>query len=249
MPYSQFMSGHSKWHNIQARKGKQDALRSNVFSKMSKVITIAARGGGDPMMNFSLRLAVERAKAAGMPKDNIERALKKGTGGPDGAQMEETLYEAYGPGGVAIVIKGITDNKNRTLQEVKHVVSKGGGSLGNSGSVLWMFGQFGFAMIDEGQLTNIKLSRDDFELMMIDAGVEDIQGAEDGMIEIRTKVENFKKVIDKLKDAGIEPKDSGLIWSAKDKVPVSDSVRSQLENIFAEFEENDDVEDWYTNAE
>lgn len=243
------MSGHSKWHNIQARKGKQDALRSNVFSKMSKVITIAARGGGDPVMNFSLRLAIERAKAAGMPKDNIERALKKGTGELGGAQMEEVVYEAYGPGGVAIVIKGITDNKNRTLQEVKHIVSKGGGSLGTSGSVLWMFGQFGYAVVGHEQLADKKLSRDDFELMMIDAGAEDIQDAEDGSIEIKSKMENFKKVLDKLKDVGIEPKESGLIWEAKDKITVDDSVRARLENIFAEFEENDDVEDWYTNAE
>ncbi|MDD2758119.1 MAG: YebC/PmpR family DNA-binding transcriptional regulator [Patescibacteria group bacterium] len=240
------MSGHSKWHNIQARKGKQDALRSNVFSKMSKVIAIAARQGGDPTMNFSLRLAIERAKAAGMPKDNIERALKKGAGGPDGAQMEETLYEAYGPGGVAIVIKGITDNKNRTLQEVKHIVTKGGGSPGSSGSVLWMFGQFGFATVASEQL---KMSRDDFEMAMIEAGAEDIQAGDEGMIEIKSKVENFKKVMDKLKDAGIEPKESGLIWEAKDKITVDDAVRGRLENIFSELEENDDIEDYWTNAE
>ena len=241
------MSGHSKWHNIQARKGKQDALRSNVFSKMSRLITIAARvGGGDQVMNFSLRLAVERAKAAGMPKDNIERAIKKGTGGPDGAQLEEALYEAYGPGGVAILVKVITDNKNRTVQEIKHTLSKNGGSFGSSGSVAWMFGQFGYAIIGKEP---IKTSRDDFELAMIDAGAEDIRDGEEGVIEIKTKVENLKKVLDKLTELGIETKESGLTWEAKDKIVVEETVRGRLENLFSEFENDDDVEDYWTNAE
>jgi len=254
------MSGHSKWHNIQARKGKRDALRSNVFSKLSRLVTISARtGGGDQVMNFSLRLAVERAKAAGMPKDNIERAIKKGTGGPDGAQLEEALYEAYGPGGVAILVKIITDNKNRTVQEIKHTLSKNGGSFGSSGSVAWMFGQFGYAIVGNDQFlpkadpplaekTN-KLSRDDFELTMIDAGVEDIRDGEEGNIEIKTKVENLKKVMDKLKEIGTEPKESGLTWEAKDKVVVDEAVRGRLENLFSEFENDDDVEDYWTNAE
>lgn len=241
------MSGHSKWHNIQARKGKQDALRSNIFSKLSRLITIAARtGGGDQVMNFSLRLAVEKAKAAGMPKDNIDRAIKKGTGEGEGAQMEETLYEAYGPGGVAILIKVITDNKNRTVQEIKHILSKNGGSLGSSGSVLWMFGQFGYVVIGNDQL---KTSRDDFELAMIDAGAEDIRDGEEGNIEIKTKVENLKKVMDKLKEKSVETKESGLTWEAKDKIVVDETVRGRLENLFSEFEDDDDVEDYWTNAE
>ncbi len=243
------MSGHSKWHNIQARKGKQDAIRSNIFSKLSKVITVAARNGGDPAMNFSLRLAVEKAKAAGMPKDNIERAIKKGSGELGGSQMEEVLYEAYGPGGVAIIIKGITDNKNRSLQEVKHVLSKNGGSLGTSGSVLWMFEQFGYVAIKKEQLTKMNIERDNFELTVIDAGAEDMEEADEGVIEIKSKVENFKKVLDKLREYDLEPKESGLIWAAKEKVKVPDDVRSKLENIFSEFEDSDDVEDFYTNAE
>lgn len=239
------MSGHSKWHNIQARKGKQDALRSNVFSKMSKVIAVAARNGGDPVMNFSLRLAIEKAKAAGMPKDNIERAVKKGTGElNDGTQVEELVFEAYGPGGVALIIKAITDNKNRTLQEVKHLITKNGGTLGNSGSVLWMFQQKGWVVIDGGAVAN----RDEFEMNLIDAGVDDIS-EEDGTIEIKTKMENFKKIIDKLKEMNVEPKESGLIWEAKDSVPVSDDVRSKLEALFSDFETNDDIEDYFTNAE
>ncbi|MCX6781855.1 MAG: YebC/PmpR family DNA-binding transcriptional regulator [Candidatus Magasanikbacteria bacterium] len=243
------MSGHSKWHNIQARKGKQDALRSNMFTKAAKVISVAAgKGGGDPVMNFSLRLAIEKAKAAGMPKDNIERAIMKGTGeSGDGVRMEEIMYEGYGPSGVALLIKTVTDNKNRTVPDIKHMLSDSGGSLGNSGSVLWMFNQFGWAQISGEQLGS--MSRDDFELAMIDAGAEDIQNGEEGMVDIKTKVENFKKVLDKLNELGIEPKDSGLIWEAKDKVIASPELQTKLENLFGEFEANDDIEDWYTNAE
>jgi YebC/PmpR family DNA-binding regulatory protein len=243
------MSGHSKWHNIQGRKGKQDALRSNMFTKAAKVITIAAgKGGSDPMMNFSLRLAIEKAKAAGMPKDNIERAVKKGSGeSGDGNKMEEIMYEGYGPSGTAIIIKTVTDNKNRTVQELKHILDGAGGSLGNSGSVLWMFNQFGWAQISGEQLGVI--SRDDFEMAMIEAGAEDIQNGEEGAIDIKSKVENLKKVLDKLKELGIEPKDSGLIWEAKDKVVADKALQGKLENLFGEFEENDDIEDWYTNAE
>lgn len=239
------MSGHSKWHNIQGRKGKQDALRSNAFTKIAKILAIASSKGADPTMNFSLRLAIDKAKAAGMPKDNIERAIKKGSGeGGEGARMEEILYEGYGPSGTALIIKTVTDNKNRTVQELKHILSDNGGTLGNAGSVMWMFNQYGFAVVSSEQLA----SRDEFELAMMDVGAEDIQD-EDGLIEIKTKVENLKKVLDKLKEMGIEPKDSGLIWEAKDKITASPELQNKLEKLFEEFEENDDIEDWYTNAE
>lgn len=243
------MSGHSKWHNIQARKGKQDALRSNMFSKLSKVISVAARQGADPAMNFSLRLAIEKAKASGMPKDNIERAVKKGSGADGGAQMEEILYEAFGPGGTAILIKAVTDNKNRTLQDVKHVLSKNGGSLGNSGSVLWMFEQFGWVAIEKKQLSEKNLNRDDFDLSLIDAGAEDIQDVDEETVELKTKVENLKNVLDKLKEMDIEPEESGLIWEAKEKISANSETDEKLKKLFAQFEENDDVDDWYTNAE
>ena len=138
------MSGHSKWHNIQGRKGKQDALRSTMFSKYSKLITIAAKGGGDPDKNFSLRIAIDKAKSVSMPKDNIDKAIKKGTGElNDGIVLEEALYEAFGPGGVAVLIKAVTDNKNRTVSEIKHTLTKSGGSMAGPGSVAWMFEQLG----------------------------------------------------------------------------------------------------------
>ena len=240
------MSGHSKWHNIQQRKGKQDAKRSSMFSKFSKAITIAAqKGGADPETNFSLRLAVEKAKSVAMPKDNIDRAIKKGTGEVgDGAQIEEVLYEAYGPGGVAIVIKCLTDNRNRTSADIKHTLSKSGGTLGSSGSVMWMFDLLGLIQIEASKLP---ADRDTFEMDMIEAGAEDIS-VEENQVEIKTKLENFSKVLNKLKELGIEPDDSGLRYIAKDEVAISDDVREQISKLFEVLKDNDDVEDYFTNA-
>jgi len=241
------MSGHSKWHNIQERKGKQDAKRSDHFSKVSKMISIAARDGGDPDANFSLRLAIEKAKEVGMPKDNIERAIKKGTGEGGGAIIEEVMYEGYGPGGVAVMVKALTDNKNRTVSDIKHLLSDAGGSMAGAGSVMWMFQQLGVITINKEQL-NGKISRDDFELQMIEAGAEDIEESED-QIDIKTKVENFQKVLHKVKELGVESVESGLQWVAKDKVVVSEEIRGRLEKLFGIFEEHDDVDDFYTNAD
>ncbi len=239
------MSGHSKWHNIQGRKGKQDAIRSSHFTKMAKLIAIAARNGGDPTMNFSLRLAIEKAKEVGMPKDNIERAIKRGTGEIEGALIEEAIYEGYGPGGVAVLVKCLTDNKNRTVSEIKHIFSAHGGSMAGAGSVMWMFQQLGVIIIEKEK---IETKRDDFDLKMIEAGAEDISDS-DGRIEIKTKIENFQKVLAAIKEIGAEPVESGLQWVAKDEVSVSDEVGESLGKLFAEFDENDDVEDYFTNAQ
>lgn len=243
------MSGHSKWHNIQARKGKQDAAKSNVFSKYAKQIMIVARsGGGDPAANFSLRLLIDKSKAAGMPKDNIERAIKRGTGeSNDGVQMEEALYEAFGPGGTAILIKSITDNKNRASSEIKHIISTHGGNVGGAGSVQWMFGQWGVIVAAKNKITEKNLNEEDFQMQLIEAGAEDIVFDEE--IEIKTKVENLQKVLLKLKEFGVEPDESGIQWIAKEKVKVDDSAKNKLEAIFSKFEDNDDVDDYWTNAE
>lgn len=246
------MSGHSKWHNIQGRKGKQDALRSSQFTKVAKLIAIAARNGGDPAANFSLRLAIEKAKAVGMPKDNVERAIKRGTGELEGAQIEEALYEGYGPGGVAVLVKCLTDNKNRTVSDLKHIFSQYGGSLAGAGSVMWMFSQMGVIVIPllpRGGVGGVAgaMSRDDFDLKMIEAGAEDI--AEDGELEIKTKMENFQKVLGVIKAMGIEPLESSLQWVAKDKVSVNAEVAEKLEKLFEELDASDDVDDYFTNAE
>lgn len=239
------MSGHSKWHNIQARKGKQDALRGNLFTKIGKAISVAARaGGGDPSSNFSLRLAIEKAKEVGMPKDNIERAIKRGTGELEGTQIEEQLYEAFGPGGAAIIIKVLSDNKNRTVSDLKRILSDSGGNMAGAGSVLWMFLQMGVVVVAKQKIPN----RDDFELKMIEAGAEDIVDVEE-ILEIRTKMENFQKVLSVLKKMGVEPVESGLQWVAKDGVQVDEAIGQKLEKLFAALEENDDVEDYFTNAD
>lgn len=239
------MSGHSKWHNIQQRKGKQDAKRSSMFSKFSKAITIAAqRGGGDPDANFSLRIAIDKAKAVSMPKDNIERAVKKGTGADGSAQIEEVYYEAFGPGGTAAIIKCFTDNKNRTVADVKHILTKNGGSMGGNGSVMWMFEQCGIIQFEKSKIIGgIEL----FELEIIEAGADDIS-IEDGQVEIKTKVENFGKVSGKLKELGIEVDDAGLRYVAKEEMTIDDKVREQISGLFEALEENDDVDDYYTNA-
>ncbi|MDO9510085.1 MAG: YebC/PmpR family DNA-binding transcriptional regulator [Candidatus Magasanikbacteria bacterium] len=242
------MSGHSKWHNIQGRKGKQDAIRSAMFAKYSKLVSIASKNGGDPDKNFALRIAVDKAKGAGMPKDNIDRAIKKGTGElNDGVVFEEGLYEAFGPGGVAILIKSITDNKNRTVSEIKHLLSKGGGSFGSSGSVQWMFNQFGVIRISDEELKNKNISKDDFEMQILEMPVEDAK-TEDGEWEILCKVENFQTVVNKIKELNLEPNKSGIEWVAKDKIEVSEEEINKLQNIFGELEEREDVEDYFTNA-
>ncbi len=239
------MSGHSKWHNIQGRKGKQDAKRSSMFSKFSKAITIAAqRGGGDPETNFSLRIAIDKSKSVSMPKDNIERAIKKGTGADGGAQIEEVYYEAFGPGGTAIIIKCLTDNKNRAVADVKHILTKNGGTMGGNGSVMWMFEQLGVIQFETSKLPT---DRDSFELAVIEAGADDIF-IEDEQVEIKTKVENFGRVLNKLKELGMESDDSGLRYVAKEEMAISEEVRGQITQLFDLLEENDDVDDYYTNA-
>jgi YebC/PmpR family DNA-binding regulatory protein len=238
------MSGHSKWHNIQGRKGKQDAVRSNLFTKLAKSITIAAQQSGDINTNFTLRLAIDKAKAGGMPKDNIDRAIKRGTGElKDSLVMEELLYEAFGPGGVAILIKVVTDNKNRTLPELKKILTTYGGSMGGSGSVQWMFEQWGIIVVATSVINN----RDEFELELIDSGAADIEDIEDTVV-IKTKIEHFQKVLQKIKELPVEPLRSGIEWVAKDVVEVSEEVKEQLEKLFESLEEHDDVEEYYTNA-
>ena len=242
------MSGHSKWHNIQGRKGKQDAIRSAMFAKYSKLISIASKTGGDPDKNFALRIAVDKAKGVGMPKDNIDRAIKKGTGElNDGVVFEEGLYEAFGPGGVAIMIKSITDNKNRTVSEIKHLLSKGGGSFGSSGSVQWMFNQYGVIRITDEELQNKNISKDEFEMQILEMLVEDAK-TEDGEWEILCKIENLQTVVNKIKELNLEPSKAGIEWVAKEKIEVPEEEINKLQNIFGELEEREDVEDYFTNA-
>ncbi|MEK7644479.1 MAG: YebC/PmpR family DNA-binding transcriptional regulator [Patescibacteria group bacterium] len=242
------MSGHSKWHNIQAKKGKMDSLKANAFTKIARLITVAAQqGGGDPEMNFSLRLAVEKAKAVNMPKDNIERAIKKGTGGGSAElSLHEVVYEGFGPGGVAVIVEALTENPNRTVSEVKNVFSRQGGTMGGSGSVQWQFVHSGVARLDSEQKKKI-INFEDFELAMIDAGADEIIESED-VIEVRSAVVNLNKIIESVKNFGVVPTESGLEWIAKESIVLDDETGQKLNNLFEALDDLDDVKEVYTNA-
>lgn len=242
------MSGHSKWHNIQGKKGKADSARSSQFTKVSRLITVAAKqGGGDPTMNFALRLAIQKAKEVNMPKDNIDRAIKKGTGeGGEGVQYEEILFEGFAPGNVALIIEALTDNRNRTNADIRALVSKNGGNIGAGGSVQWMFQHFGVVRIAVEEMHKIS-SRDDFDLSLIEAGAEDIQESEFGL-EVFSPIQNFQKVMEQVQSFGITPSESGLEWVAKETVAVDESHSHSLQHLLDLLDEFDDVRNVYTNA-
>lgn len=242
------MSGHSKWHNIQQKKGKMDKLRSNVFTKLGRMITVAAKeGGGDANANFSLRLAIDKAKAANMPKENIERAIKRGTGElKDGAVIEETLYEGFGPGGTAFLVETLSDNKNRIVSDIKNVFIKHGGTMGGVGSVKWQFQRFGVVRISQDSRLKIQDKKDEFEMSLIDAGAGDIQESEMG-VEIKCPVEKFQKVLEVMEKYYLEPESSGIEWVAKEPVSLDAGVSEKVQSLYEALEEMDDVREVYTN--
>ncbi|HQF57057.1 MAG TPA: YebC/PmpR family DNA-binding transcriptional regulator [Candidatus Magasanikbacteria bacterium] len=243
------MSGHSKWHNIQAKKGKADKARSNIFTKMSRMISVVAQqGGGDPMMNFSLRLAIDKAKAVNMPKDNIDRAIKRGTGeDSEGTVYQELLYEGFGPNGVAFLVEVLTDNNNRTVAEVKNAFTKNGGTMGGQGSVKWQFEQKGVIRFTTDKKTLIK-DWEKAQLELLDAGVLDIKEDENG-VELFSAREDFQKMSEVVDKLGIEPDESGLEWIAKETVSLDEETSAKVENLYNILDELDDVRAVYTNEE
>lgn len=240
------MSGHSKWSKIKHKKGAADKKRSNAFTKLLKAVTVAAAAGGDPDMNFALRLAIQKAKAGNVPKDNIEKAVKRGSGeGKDGVVFEETLYEAFGPGGVALMIECLTDNKNRTISDVKVAVTKNGGSMAGPGSVQWQFEHKGVVRIDAEKKAQIA-DWDDAQLTLMDAGVTDIQESEEGVTLLAEK-DALRAMLDAVTALGIEPDDSGLEWVAKEGVSPEDAILTKVEKVIDALDECDDVKEVYTN--
>ena len=240
------MSGHSKWHNIQGKKGKADKARSNIFTKVSRAITMAAKQGGDPVTNFTLRLAIDSAKEVNMPKDNIERAIKRGLGElDDGSQIEEVTYEGFGPGGVAFIVETVTDNKNRTVSEIKNIFSKHGGSLGSPNSVRWQFERHGVVRFVAEKKAKIA-DLDNFSLELLDVGVEDVRESEDG-VEVISSVENFVTVVGKIKAVGIEPDTAGIEWVAKEKIETDESLSEKVSAFYDLLDEQDDVNNIFTN--
>ncbi|MEK7167433.1 MAG: YebC/PmpR family DNA-binding transcriptional regulator [Patescibacteria group bacterium] len=241
------MSGHSKWATTHRQKESADAKRSAVFTRLANMITIAAKESGtDLESNFKLRLVVDKARAANMPKDNIERAVKRGSGASaDGANFEEIVYEVFGPANSAFILEGVTDNRNRTVSDLKSVLNKNGGQLAGPNSVLWLFDKKGFVEIKKEKLAGNAL--DDLELSLIDAGAEDIDQAEDWTI--KTLPENLQKVLDKLKELNIGPSESGLEYVAKSPVKLSPEDRERIHNLFDLLSDLNDITNVYTNAE
>lgn len=239
------MSGHSKWNNIRVKKGAADAKRAQNFTKLARVITIAAKKGGpDPKFNFALRLAVDRAKEANVPKDNIERAIKKGTGELAGEEIFQNRYEGFGPGGVAMMVDTMTDNPNRTVADLKHFFSKHGGNL--SGSVAWQFDNKGIIhLVGEAK----RAQDENWMLEAIDAGVEDAQ-SDDNDLMVITAPNNVQKVKDWIESKGIKVESAQITSIPKEHVAITDpEVKAQLEKIISMVEEMDDVEKIYHNAD
>lgn len=239
------MAGHSKWANIKHRKAAQDAKRGQMFTKLARQITVAVKEGGpDPKMNFRLRLAIDKARSVNMPNDNIERAIARGVGGQDGDNYEEIVYEGYGPNGVAIMMDVLTDNRNRTAGDVRHVLSKYGGNLGESGCVAWMFNKKGLIVIEKNE------SIDEDELMMaaLEAGAEDIE-AETDVFKIETDPSSFSEVKEALAEAGYEFLVAEVSMVPQNSVPISEEESDKIEKLIEALEELDDVQQVYTNYE
>jgi YebC/PmpR family DNA-binding regulatory protein len=238
------MSGHSKWATIRRKKGALDAKRGKLFTKLIKELTIAAReGGGDPAGNPRLRLAVDNAKAANMPADNIERAIKKGTGELEGTTISELTYEGYGPGGVALLVEVATDNKNRTVAEVRHIFSKNTGNMGESGSVAWMFEKKGIITLPkQGK------SEDDILEITLNAGAEDMR-TEDEYFEIQTEIESFEPVRRALIDKELTLDNASLQWIAKNTINVAGENAEKMMKLIESLEDCDDVQNVYSNAD
>lgn len=240
------MAGHSKWSNIKRRKGAQDAKRGKIFARHAKLIYIAAKqGGGDPDMNPSLRTVIEKARADNMPNDNIERAIKKATGTLDGANYEEVTYEGYGPGGVAVIVEVLTDNRNRTAAEVRHAFSRNGGNLGETGCVSFMFDRKGYIVIldEDGQI-----DEDELTLEAIDAGADDIE-VEDGAFEIYTAPENFLKVSEHLRESGYELEEAEISMIPQNFSQIDSENETKMLKMIDMLEEDEDVQDVHHNLE
>jgi YebC/PmpR family DNA-binding regulatory protein len=238
------MSGHSKWATIKHKKGALDAKRGKLFTKLIREMTIAARiGGGDPGSNPRLRTAVDKAKAANMPADNITRAIKKGTGELEGTTYEELLLEGYGPGGVAILVEGSTDNRNRTVSEIRHLFTKNGGNLGGAGSVAYMFKPKGVIAIAADKTTEEKLME-----IALDAGAEDIESESQGFT-VYTTQHDFEAVRDAIKKAGIEPDEAEVKKLADNNIALEGAKAQQLLKLVEALDDHDDVQNVWDNSD
>lgn len=239
------MSGHSKWATTHRQKEATDKKRASIFTKLARKIIVAAKEGKDPETNFTLRLAIDQARAANMPKDNIERAIARGAGELGGEVIEEVLYEAFGPAGVGLLIEGTTDNRNRTSSEVKAALNKLGGTLGGANSVKWMFEHKGVIRILENNYKEKNI--EEVQLELIDFGAEDVT-AEQGGLTINTTRENLKPVEKAIQDTDYKIDYAGLEWLAKDSADISDDDKEKVNKLIEGLEDLDDINCVYSNA-
>ena len=238
------MAGHSKWKNIQHRKGKQDAIRGKLFTRLSREIIMAAKaGGGDPAGNARLRVVLDRAKVQGLPQENIKRAIQRGTGEIEGADYEEITYEGYGPGGSAVIVECYSENRNRTVADLRHAFTKNGGSLGENGSVAWQFkfvGQIEIAL--EGK------DEDEVTMAALEAGAEDVSRDGDTII-LETKPDSLHSTNEALGQAGLVSQDASLTWVPTNMAEPSEDDMRRLVRLLDALEELDDVKETYNNVE
>ncbi len=237
------MSGHSHWATIKRKKGAADAKRGAIFTRLTREIVIAAReGGGDPDSNFRLALAVEKARANNMPKDNIERAIRRGTGeDKEGSAFEEIMYEGYAPHGVALMIEAVTDNRNRTVSEIRHVLTRSGGSMAEVGAVAWQFDRIAYFSFPASAMNYDQA----FELA-IEAGADDVS-EDEGMIEITGPVEAFKDIASRLHAAKVQPEEAGLRMAPKQELELPVDQALQVMKLIETLEEMDDVQNVFSN--
>lgn len=235
------MSGHSKWSKVKHKKAIEDKKKGKIFSKLARLISIAAKeGGGKPEMNTNLKMAIDKAKSFNMPQDNIERAIKKGTGEIEGAILEELLLEAFGPGGVSILIQAVTDNKNRSLSEIKKIIENFRGKMAN-GSVIWKFKKKGVI-----SLKFDKKGKEELELLAIEEGAEDIKEKEN-ILEIYIKPEKFEDLKKKLEEKKIDIESSSIEFLPKEEVETDEETKNKLETLFNSLDENEDVQEIYSD--
>ncbi len=239
------MAGHSKWANIKHKKAKMDSQKGKIFTKLAKEISVAAKeGGGDPDANYRLNAAIQKAKAANLPAENIERAIKRGTGELEGVNYEQIVYEGYGPEGTAVLCNILTDNRNRTAGEIRHIFSRKGGNLGETGCVSWMFEQKGLLVVD---LKETGLEEDDVLLMAIEAGAEDVN-TEDSAVEIYTTTDQFNEVKTRLEQEGISFSVAEISMIPKTTVTIeSPEKAAKVLALMDELEEHDDVQEVFSN--
>jgi len=242
------MSGHSHARTIKHQKNITDQKRGQMFSKMAKVIWVAVKdGGANPETNNKLKVVMEQAKQFNMPKDNIERAIKQAMGGETASNVTEMIFEAYGPGGIAIIIEAITDNKNRAIGEVKQVLGQYGGKLVGEGAVRWMFERKGVIIINSKLQTPNTKPKEELELAAIEAGAQDISWEDDDVLNIYTKTEYLEKVRKVLEAKGIKTEEASLDWVPKEEIEVDEKTKASCEKLFDALDETDSVQDIYSN--